>query len=270
LREGWKHRDPYCNTRLALVGIHPDGTVTNFQWRSVAGFRSISYPKSVFVGHGHVYVLADARTSSPQCDQETYAHIVLVFNQQGDLEQVISLKTNSNPLGLGVFPSRKLLIISESKSDQRMAVMLFSSNGEFIRDILTNLSEYVMRESGLSPASHVIDNYSPELLISLIEVVPSGDHLLLVPLETSKVPIDEVDENEVVNSVIPHLPDNTILDSFISSDATSFKIQAGFPRQGARHSHIPWPQHHRDISQGWEHSSGTRTQRTRTTTSLRS
>ena len=83
-----------------------------------------------------------------------------------------------------------------------MAVMLFSSNGEFIRDILTNVSEYVMRESGLSPASHVIGNYSPELLISFIEVVPSGDHLLLVPLETSKVPIDEVDEKEVVNSVI--------------------------------------------------------------------
>lgn len=103
---------------FALLGIHPDGTVTNFQWSSIAGFRSISPPKSVFVGYDRVYVLADARTSSPEGNQSKHVRLVLVFDQNGSLERAISLKTNLNPLVLGAFSSGKLLIISEENSNQ--------------------------------------------------------------------------------------------------------------------------------------------------------
>ena len=43
--------------RLALLSVHPDGTVTSFPWRSAPGFADISMPKSIFVGNGRVYVL---------------------------------------------------------------------------------------------------------------------------------------------------------------------------------------------------------------------
>jgi hypothetical protein len=48
------------NERLALLAIHPDGTVTSFPYRSVPGFTNISEPKSIFVGNGRVYVLINA------------------------------------------------------------------------------------------------------------------------------------------------------------------------------------------------------------------
>jgi hypothetical protein len=61
----------------------------------------------------------------------------------------------------------------------------------------------------------------------MIKLISSGDRLLLVPLGTSDGSILELDENGIVSSVIPQLPENLVLDSFISSDESSFKVQLG-------------------------------------------
>jgi hypothetical protein len=212
--------------RLALLGIHSDGSVTDFSWHSVPGFNTTtSFPKSFFVGNDHVYLLVDARPSSGTTSGGSHTQLVLVLNEQGGLDRAITLEPDLHPLVFGVFRSGRILVISE---DHRKALKLIDANGTFIREIQLNDSDSVLRAS--EPASDSLGapaNYSPHLLISMIKLIPSGEHLLLVPLGTSDRPILELDENGIVSSVIPQLPDNMVLDSFISSDESSFKVQLG-------------------------------------------
>jgi hypothetical protein len=107
-----------------------------------------------------------------------------------------------------------------------MAFRLIDANGASIREMNLNDRDFVLVSSELIPSSTAV-SYSPALLIAMIKVVASGDHLLLVPIATSNRPILELDENGIVNSVIPQLPDNMVLESFISSDESSFKVQLG-------------------------------------------
>jgi hypothetical protein len=215
--------------RLALLGIHSDRSVRNFSWHSVPGFdTTTSFPKSFFVGNDHVYLLVDARPSSGTTSGGSHTQLVLVLNEQGGLDRAITLEPDLHPLVFGVFRSGRILVISEEPLSHRIALKLIDANGTFIRDIQLNDSDSVLRAS--EPASDSLGapaNYSPQLLISMIKLIPSGEHLLLVPLGTSDRPILELDENGIVSSVIPQLPDNMVLDSFISSDESSFKVQLG-------------------------------------------
>jgi hypothetical protein len=56
---------------------------------------------------------------------------------------------------------------------------------------------------------------------------PFGNHLLLLPLETSGLPVVEISEQGVERAVVPRLPEGMIVDSFISSTASSLKVRLG-------------------------------------------
>lgn len=66
--------------KLALLAIHPDGTVTSFPWRSAPGFADISMPKSIFVGNGRVYVLVNAESKSAKQEHRSHYPLVLAFD----------------------------------------------------------------------------------------------------------------------------------------------------------------------------------------------
>jgi hypothetical protein len=211
--------------RLALVGIHPDGTVTNFSGHSVTGPNGTSsFPKSFFVGDDHVYLLVDTPVSA---GGGSHTQSVLVLDKRGGLNRAITLESNIHPLVFGVFRSGKILAVSEDSSSHRMAFRLIDGNGAFIREIQLKDSDFILGTSELIPDSHTTVNYSPALLISMIKVIALGEHLLLVPIGTSNRPILELDENGIVGSVIPQLPDHMVLESFISSDESSFMVQLG-------------------------------------------
>jgi hypothetical protein len=212
--------------RLALLAIHVDGTVTSFPWRSAPGFADISMPKSIFVGNGRVYVLVNAeRKSAKQAHGSSYP-LVLAFDKEGSLVATVVLEHDLNPLVLGVFPSGNILLVSEDRLNHGMALNLVGADGTPIRELRLNASDFVMRAAQMPAAVRGTSNYSPPLLISMSKFFPSGDHLLLVPLETSGLPIVELSEREVLHSVIPHLPDNMVLEAFLpSNDALSWKVR---------------------------------------------
>ena len=211
--------------RLALVGIHPDGTVTSFSGHSVTGPNGTSlFPKSFFVGNEHVYLLVDAEASA---GSGLHTQSVLVLDKQGGLNRAITLESDLHPLVFGVFRSGKILAVSEDSSTHRMALRLIDKNGASIRELHLNDSDFILEGSELIPDSNTSVSYSPTLLISMTKLIASGDHLLLVPVGTSNRPILELDENGIVSSVIPQLPDHTVVELFISSDESSFKVQLG-------------------------------------------
>jgi hypothetical protein len=214
------------NERLALVGIHPDGTVTNFQWRSVPGFTDISLPKSIFVGNGHEYVLVNAESKAAKQGYMSRYPVILTFDMKGSLVRTVVLEQDLSPLSFGVFPSGNILLASEDRLNHRMALDLVGADGVLIRDLRLNDSDFVVRASQMPAAARGPSSYSTSLLIAMSKFFSSGNHLLLVPLETSGLPIVELDELGVVRSVVPHLPDNMVIESFLpSDDASSWKVR---------------------------------------------
>jgi hypothetical protein len=211
--------------KLALMAIRPDGSITNFSWRSVHGFINISLPISIFVGNDLVYVLVNgAKRSAAQGYMSNYP-LILAFDNQGTLVDTVVLDQNLRPLVLGVFPSGNILLVSEDRLNHRMALNLVGRDGTPIRELQLGDHDFVVRAARMSPSAHGTTNYSPLLLLSMSKFFPSGDNLLLVPLETAGLPILELDEHGVLQSVVPRLPDNMVLESFLSSNAADFKLR---------------------------------------------
>jgi hypothetical protein len=212
--------------RLALLSVHPDGTVTSFPWRSAPGFADISMPKSIFVGNGRVYVLVNAESNSAKQAHRSRYSLVLAFDKDGSLVGTVVLEHDLNPLVLGVFPSGNILLVSEDRLNHRMALNLVGADGTPIRELPLYASDFLIRAAQMPAAARGTSSYSPTLLISMSKFFPSGDHLLLVPLDTSGLPIVELDERGILHSVIPHLPDNMVLEAFLpSNDALSWKVR---------------------------------------------
>jgi hypothetical protein len=210
--------------RVALLGIHPTGSVTNFPLHSVPGYDT-SQPISSFAGNGHVYVLVHGRPKSAEQDGIAPLSLILVFDTDGSLTKTVAVSQDLNPLVLGVFPSGHFLLASEDRLNRRMALHLLDSGGHTLREIRMNDSDFLVRAAQLPAALRGPANYSPFLLISMSKFFPSGDNLLLVPLETYGLPIVELSERGILSSTIPQLPNNTVLEGFISSNASDFKMR---------------------------------------------
>lgn len=212
--------------RLALLGIHPNGNVTNFDWRSVEGFTNISLPRSVFVGHGQIFVLAEGDRKSGKEEQYLPYPLVLTFNQEGTLIRVGVLDQGLDPLVLGVFKSGNFVVVSYDRLNNRMALDLIRPDGTEIRQLSLGSNDYLAQASKMGPQS-MPGKYNSTLLIDMSKFFPFGRNLLLVPLETSGLPVLNLGEKGVASAIVPQLPKGMVLDSFISTTSTSLKMRLG-------------------------------------------
>jgi len=213
------------NERLALLAFHPDGTVTSYPYRSVPDFARFSEPKSIFVGNGRVYVLISAEYVPAGPGALSRYPLVLAFSKDGALLSTTVFEQDLDPVVLGVFPSGNIVLISERSVNQEMDVRLLSANGTPIRELKLKDNDFLMRTTRTPEATPLASSFSPTFMISQSKLYPSGENLLLVPLETSGLPIVELDENGVLHSAIPQVPENMVLEAFLSSNSSSLKLQ---------------------------------------------
>lgn len=218
--------DPKRRDGLALIGIRPNGATRSFPWWSVPGYKAISTPQSIFVGNDHLYLLVRGTKVSEQ-QEKIRSSLILKFDTSGNLEDAITLDGALKTLAIGVFPSGRILLVSEDRLNHRMSLELVDEHGVFIRELRLNNDDFIERAAQLPPSRLGTSAYSPALLIGLTKLKPWKGHLLLVPLLTSGLPIVELAEDGVVSSVIPHLPGKMILESFISSNDSTYTVQLG-------------------------------------------
>jgi hypothetical protein len=220
------NRAPNPNDRRAIAAIHPDGTVTSFPWRSVSGFTDVSLPKSVFVGNGRLYVLVEASRESA-VDSPLRYPLILIFDSKGSLQGTTVLDHNLNPVVIGVFPSGNMVLVSEDRLSNRMALRVVGSDGSFIRELPLNEYDFVTRAAQMPAAGGVTGSYSRLLLIAMSKFFSYGANLLFVPLETSGLPILELGEHGIVQAVVPKLPDKMVIENFISATGTTIDLRLG-------------------------------------------
>jgi hypothetical protein len=209
-----------------LLAIHADGTSTSFS-AQLPGFTEISTPQSVFVGNGKVYALVSAKSISPNPGDASRRWLVLIFDKQGALTNTVQLKQGMRPLLVGAFASGHILLGSEDPLNHRMALTLVDEHGTHVGEIALRDNDFVARAASLPQDGSGTGSYSAMFLIAMSQFIPSGDHLLLVPEGTSGLPVVELKEEGVVNSLVPKLPDGEILEAFLGFDATTFTAQLG-------------------------------------------
>jgi hypothetical protein len=206
-----------------LLAMHPDGTSTSFS-AQLPSFTAFSTPESVFVGYEKVYILVSAQSISPNPGDAARRSVVLIFDRQGTLIHTVQVEQDVRPLVIGAFSSGHILLGSEDRLNHRLALTLVDENGTYIREMSLHDSDIVARAASL-PRDSGPGSYSAMLLIGMSQLIPSGDNLLLVPLVTSGLPIVELGEGGVINSLVPKMPDGKILNAFLGSDSTTFKVQ---------------------------------------------
>jgi hypothetical protein len=69
--------------------------------------------------------------------------------------------------------------------------------------------------------------YSPDALAHFTEIHPYRQDLLLVPANTSGLPIVEINESGIVRSITPQLPEKSILSRWLDSDDLTWHIYPG-------------------------------------------
>ncbi len=107
-----------------------------------------------------------------------------------------------------------------------MALDLVSAAGAPIRQLDLGPSDY-LEQSPKFKLGNSTRRYNSTLLIAMAKLYPIGNNLLLVPLEISGLPILELSEHGTVKSVVPQLPDGTIIDSVIPSSSSILKVRMG-------------------------------------------
>jgi hypothetical protein len=135
------------------------------------------------------------------------------------------LDGDQDPLSFGVFPSGNILLVSHDRLNHRMSLSLVSKTGSPIREISLGKDDFVTRSAEMPPTVRGTANYSPLLLTAMAKVLPLDGHLLLVPMETSDLPMIEIGEDGVLGSTTPHLPADLVIEGLISANATSYTLR---------------------------------------------
>lgn len=208
--------------RMALLGIHPDGTATNFNWHSIRGYEHVFWPKSVFVGYGHVNVLVKAERDTAG-GKKIPDFLVLTFDQDGVLARTTGVPDGIEPWVLGAFRSGNMILLSEDRLNHRMAVDLLAPDGSPIRQLDLGNDDYLALATSMPDGP---GKYDQSFLIASSTFHPVGDNLLLIPT-VSGLPILTFSEQGVVRAVVPKVSTDTVFGQFISSTPTTVKLRLG-------------------------------------------
>lgn len=211
--------------RPALLGIHADGSVTNFDWLSVPGYAHAYDPRSVFVGYGHIYALTMAERNVDGRIEKRF--VVLTFNPDGSLFRTTTLARGIKPWTMGAFRSGNLALISADHAGHRMALDVIAPDGAPIRQLNLGSEDYLALASATPNGP---GKYDQSFLIASSKFQPFGDNLLLVPTLASALPMIETNERGVVRAVALKAPKGRIVDQIIASAPSTLKLRLGVVR----------------------------------------
>lgn len=239
IAERWSDASGHPMGQIMLAAINLDGQSVRFSWGTVPGFKNVRTPRDVFAGNDKVYLLTSAeRDLLPAPDKPKPISIILEFDANGELKKTVQLDPRFDPLSFGVYPSGDFILVSEDRLNRRMDLAIMDSNGSYLRDLRLFDSDYIQHGGPSAEGPQGKVNYSSWLLAGLTQVYAYGEDLLLVPNDTSGLPMIEVNESGIVRSTVPQLPKGSIQVSFLPSGSRTWKIQLGAldDRQGNRDS----------------------------------
>lgn len=214
---------------VSLVAVTPKGEMIRYAGQSVPGYQRISTPESYFGANGKVYALVYGEKQSLTAEQQKHISVplVLVYDDKAMLTDVVPIDPTIDPISIGAFANGDLLVLSEDEFNQRMRLTILDSTGGASRELRLFDSDAMAHEGASASSAKGKLTYSPDTLAHFTEIHPYGQDLLLVPANTSGLPIVEINENGIVRSITPQLPEKSILSRWLDADDLTWHIYPG-------------------------------------------
>jgi hypothetical protein len=184
---------PYGSIMLYAVRGATD--IVQFHPEQAPGYRQISPIARYFATDSKVVALAYG-IGIDHGDVDTVpsrhaASVLLVFDRRGALSFSKALDLSLHPEQIGLFPTGEILLVAGDESQERMHLVVLSSEGNVERELPVENSDPGQKFSVTT--------------LTGIEVRPYGQNLMLVSDDISR-PILEVGPTGVVNRYSLHLP----------------------------------------------------------------
>jgi hypothetical protein len=217
---GGSHPDP--RNRFHVTELTPSGGVVRFAHTedNIPGLRNFVPEIRYFVSSSRVYSLDRAEVFDPADPGKTlgHAHLVTIYDYDGEYKGTIRLEPGLNPLTIAAFPSGDILVVSLDKLNQTTRLLVFDQTGSLVTELRLfdeNYTSKLQRGDNAGTPSFAPNSISTKLALS--HWVPFGDNLLMSPKMGSTLPLIELNESGVVRSTNVALPENVYLTGILES-----------------------------------------------------
>lgn len=188
----------------------------------VPGYERVSLGFQYYAGDSGVVILGGAMPlDNPMAEREKpqWVNLALVYSRKGTLEYAVPIPQDIDAKSIGLYGSGDLLVIAKDPARNRLRLLVLDKDGDIINEFSLFDHDY---DAGLNatknrPLSKVQDGSD------LIQIVPDGDNLLLLPQATAATVI-EVNEQGVVRTTELQLPPGYLIRSLLSMNGAYWTV----------------------------------------------
>jgi hypothetical protein len=193
---------------------------------NVEGLSSFSLPASYFVTSSKTYVLRQATIVdlSSQISSTASIYVVVVYDGDGSIQNVVRLDPDIHPVSVGAFGSGDLLVLSVDKLNHSTRLLKFDTEGRLLGELRLFDEDYGAKLALGPKATPAKVGAYLERMLANAQFLPVGDNILIVPIQT-RLPLLEINEHGVVRSTQLALPAGKSLSAVVPSDDGMLHVQ---------------------------------------------
>lgn len=211
---------------LALHSLDPSGKTIRFDAGHMQGYiDNIASPSNFFVGETRVVILTDAEPEKISLADKLPApvQLALIFDRKGAFQKAVRMPDNMHVNAVGIYDSGDLLAISTNSQDKSAHLLIIGESGGIDRELRLfdedyNLIPHAKEDQLFSSAPEM-----KEGVLSMMQIVPYGQNLLLVP-SLSRQSVLEVNERGIVRVHQLQIPKGFSMDTLLSTSGHRWKI----------------------------------------------
>ncbi|MFZ0661781.1 MAG: hypothetical protein WAM66_03750 [Acidobacteriaceae bacterium] len=203
-----------------------DGTEDVRYAASVAsGYQRISFPSPYYFASDDAVVTVMSAAPLENSLEESQGTVpqevtvALIYDRKGTLERVVPIPPKIDPQSIGMYSSGDLLVISKDASRNRLSLLVLDHDGDIKNELSLFDYDYdAKRKVGnKQPLAKDVD------AAAIIQIVPDGDNLLLVP-QLTQATVIEVNEQGIVRATDLKLPPGYLIRSLFPSDGPYWTV----------------------------------------------
>ena len=188
----------------------------------VPGYKGVSLGPDYFAGDNGVAILGGAVSlDNPMAEDKRgkWVNLALIYDRKGTLEHAVPIPQDVDAKSIGMYGSGDLLVITKDSVRNRLRLLVLDKDGDIKSEL--SLFDYDYDAGQVTgkkrPLAKVLDG------ADLIQMVPDGDNLLLVPTSTAATVI-EVNEQGVVRTTDLQLPPGYLIHSLLSVNGAYWTV----------------------------------------------
>lgn len=190
----------------------------------VPGYKKVGLGFQYFASDKGVVILGGAvplDNSMTEGAKEKWVNLALVYDTKGTFQRAVPIPQDIDVLSIGMYGSGDLLVVTKDPIRNRLRLLILDNDGDIKNELSLFDYDYDagQKMKKKQPLAKVLD------AADLIQIVPDGDNLLLVPQGTAATVI-EVNEQGIVRATDLQLPPGYLIHSLLSVNGAYWTVSA--------------------------------------------